>query len=300
MKAAVITKQGSADNIKIVELPKPSPKPNEILIKVKASTVTAGDSIMRKANPAIALVLKLMGVKQSIPGIELAGVIKEVGENVVEFSVGDEVFGTTTGLKYGANAEYVCLPVKRKMGVLVKKPKNLTFEQAAALPVGGMTALYLLIKVKIKEGDKVLILGASGSVGSFAVQLAKYYGAKVTAVCSAENAALAKSLGADYVIDYKETDIYKNNTMYHLIFDAVNKYSALKLKKLLFKGGKFVTVMSLTKEKTDSLEKLKELADNGAITPVIDKTYRLTEVADAHKYVETWRKKGNVVIRNQS
>lgn len=297
MKAALITKQGLADNIKIVMLPKPTPKPNEVLVKVKASSVTIGDSIMRKANIAFAIALKLMRLKQSIPGIELAGVIEQVGDNVSEFKIGDEVFGTTTGLKYGANAEYVCVPVDRKMGVLAKKPGNLNFEQSAALTVGGMTAMYLLNKVQIRKGDKVLVLGASGSVGSFAVQLAKYYGAEVTAVCSGENEALVKSLGADKVINYKETDIYKNKVMYHLIFDAVNKYSAIKLKRLLKKGGKFLTVMSPTKEKMEYLEKLKELSENGDIVPVIDTIYPLDEVTEAHKYVETGRKKGNVVIK---
>lgn len=298
MKAIIVTKAGSPEVLKLKEVEKPSPKANEILVKVKASTVTRGDVALRKLPRALLFVVGLLaGFKaQKISGVEFAGVVETIGDTVREFRVGDEVFGTTTGLAYGANAEYVCVPEHSKHGVVAIKPSNLSFEQAAVLPVGGMTALYLLKKANIQPGQKVVVNGASGSVGTYGVQLAKQLGAEVTAVCSGKNIELVRSLGADKVIDYTKEDFTSNGEVYDVIFDAVGKLSKSRVKAVLRKSGKYVTVKSMTKELNENLTYLKKLTEKGALTPVIDKKFSLEDVPEAHKYVEQGHKAGNVVV----
>lgn len=297
MKAIVYEKSGPPEVLQLKEVPKPTPKDNEILIKIHAATVTRGDVLLRGAGLFINFMMLILGFKKKkIPGHELAGEIEAVGKDIKLFKKGDQVFGTTTGLVYGGNAQYVCLPEEWKQGVVAKKPVNLSFEEAAAVPIGGMTALWILRKGNIKKGQKVLVYGASGSVGSYAVQLAKHFGAEVTGVSSSKNLEMVKSIGADSVIDYKKEDFSKGSTKYDIIFDAVGKVKSSQRKVSINKNGKYVSIRSLTKEKTENLLFLKELAEKGKIKPVIDKRLPLEQVAEAHRYVETGRKRGNVVI----
>jgi NADPH:quinone reductase-like Zn-dependent oxidoreductase len=298
MKAIVCTKSGPPEVLRLEELEPPTPKDKEVLVRVRAATVTRGDVILRKLHPLVALLMGVFGVKKmKIPGIEFAGEITDLGKDIVKFKVGEKVFGTTTGLRFGANAEYVCVPETSKQGVLGLMPNKATFEEAAGLPVGGMTALYLLQKADLKPGDKVLVYGASGSVGTYAVQLAKQvFDAQVTGVCSTRNLELVKSLGAKEVIDYTQEDFLQREQTYDLIFDAVGKLSSLQVKTILTEGGAFLTVRTPTRETLENLANLKNLFDAGKLKPVIDRTFPLAEVADAHRYVETGRKQGNVVI----
>ena len=297
MKAIVCTKSGPPDVLQLREVEKPVPKETEVLIRVHAATVTAGDVMLRKLHPLLFLPLRLFGVRRKkIPGHEFAGEIEAIGGDVKRFKKGDQVFGTTTGLSVGANAEYVCLPEVQSTGVLAIKPGNLTYEEAAAVPVGGMTALQILSKGNIQSGQKVLIYGASGSVGSFAVQLARDFGAEVTGVCSTRNLDFVKSLGVDLVIDYTEDDFTQNGEVYEVIFDAVGKISPSQCKSSLKENGSYLSVKSSTSEKVENLIVLKDLIEAGRIKPVVDRCYPLEETAEAHKYVETGRKVGNVVI----
>lgn len=297
MKAIVNTKHGPPDVLKLTDVEKPTPKDNEVLIKVHAATVTQGDVMLRKLHPLMYIPMRLFGVRRKrIPGHEFAGVIESVGAGVKRFKTGDQVFGTTTGLSVGANAEYVCLPEEPATGVLAIKPDNISYEEAAPLPVGGMTALYILRKGNIQSGQKVLIYGASGSVGTYAVQLARHFGAEVTGVCSTANIELVQSLGADQVIDYTKEEVTKNGQIYDVVFDAVGKLSPSQSKKLLKENGTFLTVQTTTREEIENLVTLKELVEAGKIKAVIDKRFPLEQTAEAHKYVETGRKKGNVVI----
>jgi NADPH:quinone reductase-like Zn-dependent oxidoreductase len=299
MKAIVCTGSGKPDVLKLKNVEKPIPKDNEILVKVCASSVTIGDTIIRKIPRVVLLTFGLFsGFKQKkIPGHEFAGDIVSVGRNVKRFKKGDHVFGTTTGLTYGANAEYVCVPEEWKQGVVVEKPTNVTYEEAAVVPIGGLTALQILRQGNIKKGQKVLIYGASGSVGTYGVQLAKYYGAEVTGVCSTSNLEMVRSIGADSVIDYSKEDFRLNGEKYDVIFDAVRKIKESSCQKSLKDCGIFLSSRIPTTEEIEDLIFLKELVETRKIKPVIDRRYPLDQTNEAHRYVDKGHKKGNVVIK---
>lgn len=302
MKAAIYQQYGSPEVLKLVELEKPQPKDNEILVKIHATTVTSGDARLRSSNfpllalPFVRLMFGLFRPKKEILGHELAGIVEAIGKDVTQYQVGDAIIATPTMLPSGAYAEYICIPETRKKGVLGLKPENLSFREAAALPVGGMTALYLLEKAKLNKGKKVLVYGASGSVGSFAIQIAKAYGATVTAVCSASNFEMVKSLGADHVIDYRREDYSLDAKKYDIIFDAVGKTSKNAARKVLNPGGKFVSVTSITSPKQGHMDRLIQLAAKGKIRSFIDRNFPLSEIVAAHRHVDSGRKRGNVVI----
>ena len=276
MKAVVFEKYGPPDVLHLKEIAKPVPESNEVLVKIYATTVTAGDWHIRKADPFvtrfIAGLFKPTRVK--ILGFELAGVIEEVGKEIKAFKVGDSVFALC-GLKFGAYVEYKCLKENDRIAI---KPFNMTFEEAAAVPVGGLTALRFLRQVGVKAGQNILIYGASGSVGTYSVQLAKYFGAHVTGVCSTTNLDLVRSIGADKVVDYTREDFTKLGSQFDLVFDAVGKTSKSACKKLLKRGGKFLSVMSMPKKKPNDLQFLKQLIESGKLKAVIDRRYKLEQI----------------------
>ena len=295
MKAVLYSRYGSPDVLELREIDKPVPKENEVLIKVHATTVTAGDWRMRKAEPFVTRLFNGLFKPTSVRilGFELAGVVDDVGIKVTRFKKGDAVFASC-GFKFGAYAEYRCLPADE---LIALKPTNMTFEQAAAVPIGGLTALRFLKAAGLKRGHKILIYGASGSVGTFAIQIAKSYGAIVTAVCSGANSDLVKSLGATSTIDYTREDFTKTGTQFDVVFDAVGKLPRSARKALLKHGGKYVTVRSSPKGGPNDLLQLRELIEAGKVKSVIDKRYTLEQIREAHAYVESFRKKGNVVVR---
>ncbi len=295
MKAVVVSKYGPPEGLHLVDVDKPFPKANELLVKIHATTVTFGDAMLRRMKFLVRLVFGLfMGGlgKNKILGHEFAGVVEAVGVDVTLFKPGDEVFASA-GMKGGAYAEYICVPEDAMVAI---KPSNQTFEESAAVPVGGHTALDILRQANIQNGQKVLIYGASGSVGTYALQLAKYWGAEVTGVSSTSNLEWVKDLGADHMIDYKREDFTQSGETYDVIFDAVRKISSSQSKGSLKETGVFLSVSSSTKENAENLVFLRELIEADEIKPVIDKTFLFEEMVEAHKYVDTGRKKGNVVI----
>lgn len=321
MKAIEYTEYGAPEVLQLIEAKKPTPKDNEVLIKIYATTVTATEAAFRKGDPYITrLFTGILKPKIKRLGEELSGVVQSVGKDVKKFKKGDEVFGTA-GPNFGANAEYISIPEEE---VITFKPKNLTHEEAASIIDGFLTALpFLRDKGKVQSGHNVLIYGASGSVGSAAVQVAKYYGAIVTAVCSASNIELVKSLGADYAIDYTSEDFTKNNLKYDIIFDSVGKTTFPKCKRSLTTKGIFLesgiglgilkhviwtslfgskkariaaTGLRPPPERVKDLILLSNLLTEGYINPVIDRSYLLEQTAEAHVYVDKGHKKGNVTI----
>jgi NADPH:quinone reductase-like Zn-dependent oxidoreductase len=321
MKAIVTTQYGPPEVLKSAQAAKPVPKDNEVLVKVAVTTVTAGDTRMRSFNvpPSFWLPARLaLGIrkpKNPILGMELAGEIEAVGRNVTKFKEGDQVFASTIEHGMGAYAAYKCLP---EDGVVAKKAADLPYEQVVTLPIGARTALYFLREANIQSGQKVLVYGASGSVGTFAVQLAKYFGAEVTGVCSARNLELVKSLGADKVIDYTKEDFSKNGVRYDVIFETVGKSSYAGGIRSLKKEGTYLHAVatpgmslrmrwtSLTSDKktvgggpprkAEDLLFLQELVEARQLRAVIDRCYALDQIVEAHRYVDTGRKRGNVII----
>ena len=322
MKAIVYTQYGAPEVLQFKEFAKPTPRGDEVLIRIDATTVTATECTFRRGDPFISrLYTGLTRPKNTILGEELAGEIEAVGKDVTQFNAGDQVFGSA-GASFGAYAEYICLP--QESAALAIKPASITYQEAAATVDGGLTALpFLKDKGHIRSGHKVLINGASGSVGTAAVQLAKYFGAEVTGVCSTTNIDLVRSLGADQVIDYTQADFTNSGETYDIIFDTVGKTSFSRCKRSLKQRGIYLqaaatltifphmvwtsmigskkAMMAATglrpvSERRKDLIFLTELIEVGALKPVVDRVYPLEQIADAHRYVDTVRKKGNVVI----
>jgi NADPH:quinone reductase-like Zn-dependent oxidoreductase len=322
MRAAVYRRYGSPEVVRIEEIEKPVPGNKEVLIRVQATTVCAADWRMRRADPFF--IRFMMGFwrprKVQVLGMEFAGEVEAIGKSVTRFAVGDKVFGGT-GFRFGSHAEYVCVAEDASVAM---KPHNMSLKEAAAVWFGGFTALHFLKRSNLQSGNKVLIYGASGSVGVFAVQLAKYFGAHVTAVCSTSNLELVRSLGADEVLDYTREDFSKSGRIYDVVFDAVGKSGFSRSLRVLKKngcyvrvgasGGTFSILASMLRElwssrviginvvsgvavATDANQLLlKELIESGKLRTVIDRCYSLDEIADAHRLAEAGHKKGHVVV----
>jgi len=310
MKAIVCTKYGPPEVLQLAQVEKPVPKDNEVLIKVYAASVTVSDCFVRSGKVNILLWIPMrifVGFRRPrhpVLGLELAGEIEATGKDVKRFKKGDQILAFT-GKRFGAYAEYTCLPedglCMPQDSIMTLKPSNVTYEEAAAAPSRGTLALYFLKKGNIQKEQKVLIYGASGGVGTFAVQLAKHFGAEVTGVCSTTNLELVRSLGADKVIDYTKEDFTKKGELYDFVFDTVGKRKSSKLKLLckeaLTPNGKYMSVDDeRPKMPVEYLVSLKELIEAGKVKPFIDRCYPLEQIAEAHRYVEEGHKKGNVVI----
>jgi len=317
MKAAVYTKYGSPEVLQLKDVVKPTPKDNELLIKMHATSVNRTDCGFRNPDPIIVRFFSgLTRPKRTILGSEFAGEIEEVGKGVKSFKIGDQVFGHT-GDSFGAHAEYLCIPEDRPIAI---KPTNMTYEEAAVVCDGAILALSCLKKVNIQSGQKILIYGASGSIGTAGVQLAKYFGADVTAVCNSKNVELVKSLGADRVIDYTEDDFTKNGQTYDVVFDAVGKSSFLHCRNSIKHGGFYLEtdlgflwqnlfflaltakigsrklIIAIPRINKENVLLLKDIIQAGKYKAVIDKRYPLEQIIEATRYVETGQKTGNVVI----
>ena len=303
MKAVICTKYGSPEVLKIVEVEKPTPTDNEVLIKIRASAVNSGDVRVRGLVVSgflkiiMRFVLGFNKPRNPILGTVFSGIVEQTGKNVKNFSQGDEVFGLT-GFKFGAHAEYITVSGK---SIITKKPVNATFEEAAAILFGGQTAVYFLEKAKIseKENPKILIYGATGSVGTAAIQIAKYYNAQVTAVCSENGQDLVKELGVDDIILYNKEDFTKRDEKFDMVFDAVGKTSKKQCVPLLNDKGYYGTVggLDFAIERIEQLEFLRKLFESKNLKAVIDRMYSIDEIVDAYRYVDTGRKKGNVVLK---
>ena len=315
MKAAVYTQYGSPEVLRVKQVEKPLPRKNELLIRIRATSVNSGDWRLRKADPyAVRLFFGLVKPKKNILGSVFSGEVESIGEEVKQFKVGDIVFGHTD-MSFGSYAEYLSLPEDASIAL---KPSNISHNEAAVIPFGGVAALHFLKKAKIQPGQKVLVVGASGSVGSAAVQLAKSFGADVTGVCSTANIALVKSIGANKVIDYTKEDFAGNGETYDVIFDAVNAISVSRSMKSLNKNGIMIlsaagmsemlqglwismttnkrVLTGVISHKAADIIFLKELIEAGKFKPVIDRTYPLEQIAEAHAYAEKGHKKGNIAI----
>jgi NADPH:quinone reductase-like Zn-dependent oxidoreductase len=328
MKAVVYTQYGSPDVLHLSEVEKPTPKDNEVLIKIYATPVNYGDLLARRLSEVSArefnmpfllwvpakFAIGLRRPKNTILGSQFSGEIETVGKDVTRFKQGDQVFGYR-GMSFGANAEYLCMP---EDGMLAIKPVNMSHEEAATVPGGGFTALSLLRKVNIQPGQKVLINGASGSIGSHALQLAKYFGAEVTGVCGTPRVEMVKALGADKVIDYTKEDFTQSGETYDLIFDVFGKSMSSGWKRVLKPNGRYLfasfkmrhlfhmiwtsrfgskkVICALSNEIPEDLNFVKELVESGKIKTVIDRCYPLEQTADAHRYMEAGHKTGNVII----
>jgi NADPH:quinone reductase-like Zn-dependent oxidoreductase len=315
MKAAVYTKYGLPEVLQLKEVVKPEPKENEVLLRIKATAVNSGDVRLRKADPfAVRFIFGLLKPKVNILGSVFSGEVERVGKQVKRFNVGDHVFGHTD-MRFGAYAEYLCLP---EDGSLALKPANISYDEAAAVPFGGVTALHFIKKAMIKTNQKVLIVGASGAVGSAAVQLAKSYGAIVTGVCSSTNIDLVESIGADKVIDYTKEDFTQNGETYDVIFDAVNTISVSRSLKSLTKNGIMILsaagmmemlqglwfsmtskrkiITGVISHNKGDIIFLKELVEKGVFKPVLDRIYPLEQIVEAHAYVEKGHKRGNIAV----
>jgi NADPH:quinone reductase-like Zn-dependent oxidoreductase len=315
MKAAIYTQYGPPEVLQVKQVEKPTPMKNELLIRIRATAVNSGDWRLRKADPfAVRFIFGLFTPKIQILGSVFSGEVEQVGEDVKQFKVGDLVFGHTD-MRFGSYAEYICMP---ENGSIALKPETISHAEAAVIPFGGVTALHFIKKAGIQPGQKVLVVGASGAVGSAAVQIARSLGAEVTGVCSTANIALVKSIGANKVIDYTKEDFTRNGETYDVIFDTVNALSVSRSVKSLSKNGIMIlsaagmpemlrgfwisktsnkkVLTGVISHKAADILFLKELIEKGQFKPVMEKTYPLEQIAEAHAYVEKGHKKGNVAI----
>ncbi len=316
MNAAIYENYGAPSVLQIRQIAKPVAKPGEILVRIHATAVNSGDVRLRMASPfAVRFLFGFFKPKKKVLGDVFSGVVEAVGEGAAQFKPGDEVFGATQ-MRFGTYAEYTSLPAK---GAIALKPGNLSHEEAAAVPFGGITACHFLKKASIKPGQRVLVYGASGAVGSAAVQLAKYFGAEVTAVCSTKNVEAMRSLGADHVVDYTKTDFSKTAMPYDIVYETVNKAPVSACFAAAKKGGTVILgaampgemlqgvwysktkgklmLAGVAEETAEAMAFLQKLAEEGRIKPLMDKRFDLSEIVQAHAYVEAGHKRGNVIVR---